>query len=251
MILPVLLLALTADLEIVAVAPSKTEVRTDETYSFTVRVRNHGPDAAESVKVNSGTNASSLLRTVDAPPKWKCDAPGPRFGYGFACTAPTLAAGAEAEFKVTLAAPQPSAMTLRVGATVSAKSTDPKRLGNRRDENLTLRVSNTNAEMSMTARPPTDAERITFDVRNDGPDAARDVMIVLEHATLASGNGWKCAPSATGVACTRATFPAGATSSITARGKSAARIDARIRAEQNHDSKPLDNMAKAAAVKAP
>ena len=246
MILPVLLLALTADLEIVSVAPSKTEVRTDETFSFTVRVRNHGPDAAETVKVNSGINASSLLRKIDAPPQWTCDAQGPRFGYGFACTAPSLAAGAEAEFKVTLAAPQPSAMTLRVGATVSAKSTDPKRLGNRRDENLALLVSKTNAELSMTARPATDAERITFDVRNDGPDDARDVTIVLEHATLASASGWKCAPSATGVVCTRAVFAKGATSSISARGKSAARIEARVRAEQNHDSKPLDSAAKTA-----
>ena len=70
MILPVLLLALTADLEIVAVAPSKTEVRTDETYSFTVRVRNHGPDAAESVKVNSGLAASCTAALLLASNFW-------------------------------------------------------------------------------------------------------------------------------------------------------------------------------------
>ena len=245
MILAALILALTADLEVLSVTPSKPEVQTDETFSFVVRVRNHGPDAAESVKVYSGTNASSLLRTIAAPPEWTCDPQGPRFGYGFACTTPSLPAGAEAELKVTLAAPQPHAVTYRVGAAISAKSTDPKRPGNRLDENLPLRVRQGNAELSMTARPAQDAERITFDARNDGPDDARDVMIVLEGASLASGNGWKCAPSATGVACTRATFGAKTTSAISARGKSAAKIDARIRAEQNYDSEPRNDRAKA------
>lgn len=241
MILPVLLLAVTADLEIVTVSPGKTEVRTDETYSFSVRVRNNGPEAAANVKVNVGTNASSLLQTVAAPPAWTCDAHGPRFGYGFVCTTPALDAGSEAELQVTLGAPQPSAMTYRVGASVSSKSEDPQHTNNRREANLTLRVSNTNAELVMAARPSESAEMVTFDVRNDGPDDAREVLAVVEGASKVSGKGWKCVPTGTGVACARPVLKAGTATTLDARGADVAKISARVRAEQNHDSKPLDN----------
>lgn len=234
MILPAILLALTADVEVLSVVPSKREVFNDESFAYTVRVRNHGPDAAEGVKVTAGTNASSLLRALDAPPEWTCDAKGPRFGYSLSCTTPTLAAGAEAELTMSLAAPQPNAMTYRVGASVSTKSTDPKRDGNRREVNLALRVAPSNAELSIAPRAARDAERVTFDVRNGGPDAAREVMVVLENASLASGDGWKCAPSATGVACTRAQLRPKQSSSISARGPDAARITARVRAEKNY-----------------
>lgn len=245
MILPVLLLAVTADLEVFSVIPAKTEVYTDETFAFSVRVRNNGPETAGNVKVNVGTNASSLLRTIVAPPAWTCDAQGPRFGYGFVCTTPTLGAGSEAELKVTLGAPQPSAMTYRVGASVSSKSADPQRTNNRLEANLALLVSRSNAELAMTARPAESSEKVTFDVRNEGPGDAREVLAVVEGASKVSGKGWKCVPAGTGVACTRPALKAGTTATLDARGADVAKISARVRAEQNHDSKPLDNAASA------
>lgn len=247
MILATVLLALTADLEIFSVTPAKTEVFTDETFAFSVGVRNNGPATAENVKVNVGTNASSLLRAIVAPPGWTCDAQGPRFGYGFVCTTPSLDAASEAELKVTLAAPQPSAMTYRVGASVSAGSEDPQRPNNRREANLALLVSRTNAELVMAARPAQSAEKVTFDVRNEGPDDARDVLAVVEGASKVSGKGWKCVPSTTGVVCTRPALKARTTATLDARGADGTKISARVRAEQNHDSKPLDNASSAAA----
>lgn len=245
MIVATVLLALAADLEVFSVTPARTEVFTDETFAFSVRVRNNGPETAGNVKVNVGTNASSLLRTVVAPPAWTCDAQGPRFGYGFVCTTPSLDAGSEAELKVTLGAPQPSAMTYRVGASVSSKSADPERANNRREANLALLVSRTNAELVMTARPSERAAKVTFEVRNDGPDDAREVLAVVEGASKVSGKGWKCVPAATGVVCTRPVLKAGAATTLDARGTDVAKISARVRAEQNHDSKPLDNAASA------
>ena len=237
MILPILLLALTADVEVLSVVPTKTEVQTDESYSFTVRVRNHGPDAAEGTKVTMGTNAISLLRRIEAPPEWTCDAPGPRFGYTLACTTPALAAGAEAELKMTLAAPQPRAVTYRAGANATTKSTDPKRDGNRREVNLALLVAKSNAELTLTPRAATDKERVTFDLRNEGPDDARDVLVVLENAAMASGKGWTCAPSATAVVCTQPLLRAKTAASISARGADSAKITANARAEKNYSGK--------------
>ena len=245
MILASVLLALTADLEVFSVTPAKTEVFTDETFAFSVGVRNNGPETAGNVKVNVGTNASSLLQTIVAPPAWTCDAQGPRFGYGFVCTTPSLKPGSEAELKVTLGAPQPSAMTYRVGASVSSNSADPVQTNNRREANLALLVSKTNAELLMTARPAESAEKVTFDVRNEGPDDAREVLAVVEGASKVSGKGWKCVPARTGVVCTRPALKAGTVAPLDARGADAAKISARVRAEQNHDSKPLDNAASA------
>ena len=243
MIFATVLLALTADLEVLSVTPAKTQVFTDETFAFSVRVRNNGPETAGNVKVNVGTNASSLLQNVVAPPDWTCDAQGPRFGYGFVCTTPSLEAGDEAELKVTIGAPQPSAMTYRVGASVSAKSTDPERTNNRREANLALLVSRTNAELVMTTRPAGTAKKVTYEVRNDGPDTARDVLAVVEGASKVSGKGWKCVPSATGIACTRPSLKPGTAATLEAHGADLSKSSARVRAEQNHDSKPLDNAA--------
>lgn len=245
MTLAALLLALTADLEVLSVTPSDTEVFTDQTFTVTVRVRNHGPEAAEEVKVLAATNINGLLWKIEGPPGWTCDAPGARFGYGFTCTAPRVAPESEAVFTATLAAPQPTATTYRVGAAVSAKSSDPKREGNRREVNMTLRSAAVTADLSVAARPTRDSERVTFDVRNAGPQHANEVLVVLEGAALGSGDGWKCEPSAAGVVCTRARLEAGTASAISARGAAVEKMSARVRAENNVENDKDDNLARA------
>lgn len=230
---------LAALLEILSVLPANRAVNTDETFTFTVRVRNAGPDAANEVKLRAGANADALLHSIEGPPEWKCDAPGPRFASAVTCTTPTLAPDAQAEFKVTLAAPQPSAMTYRIGAAISAKGIRTKLL----EANLDLVPSEANAELSMSARK-LDEERAAFDVRNDGPHEASGVLVVIANAALASGDGWTCAPTTHGVACSRATLAAGTTSTLEARGTASAVMEARVRAEQNLEMQPRDNGAK-------
>ena len=239
MILPLLLL-LTADLEVLSVTPADKIVRTDQTYTLVVRVRNHGPDAAQEVKVRAGGNATAVMYGITGPPEWTCDAPGPRFAAADACTTPSLAPGAEAELTVKLAAPQPTAVTYRVGAAVSSKSQDPLNQNNRLEVNMILKPSATHAELTMSARV-VDAERAAFQVRNDGPENATDVLVVVANAALASGPGWTCTPTSKGVACTRPVLEAGATASLDARGASSAGLEARVRAEQILEEVPHDN----------
>lgn len=229
----------TALLEILSVLPAKETVRTDETFAFTVRVRNAGPDAAQDVKLRAGGNQSVLLHGIEGPPKWTCDAAGPRFTAATTCTTATFPAKAEAEFTVKVAAPQPTAMTYRIGAALSAKGVATTR----REMNLTLVSSPSQSELTMAARK-LNAERAAFDIRNGGPKDAKAVLVVIENAALASGKGWSCAPTAHGVACTRPVMRPGTRSTIEARGKSATIMSARVRAELNLEERPHDNTAR-------
>lgn len=230
---------LAALLEILSVLPEKKFVNTDETFTFAVRVRNPGPEAGNDVKLRAGANAEALIRSIEGPPEWTCDAAGPRFDSATTCTTPSMAAGTDAVFKVTLAAPQPSAMTYRVGAALSAKGMKTRLF----EANLILIPSDVNAELSMSARR-LDEERAAFDVKNDGPDEAKDMLVVITGAALASGDGWTCTPAAHGVVCTRAALAAGTASTLEARGTSSAAMEARVRAEKIHEAQPRDNGAK-------
>jgi len=251
-ILAALLLAATADLSVPEVTPSKTAVLYDETFSFTARVLNSGPDAAEHVRVTLGGNGTTFLMGVTAPAGWTCEPP-PRFATALACTAASLAANAEARFTLTLTAPQPTASTYRVGASITSDSTDPRRTNNAYEQELALVAPPRTASLQVTAIPannlvvPGGLIRLRYDVRNAGPDDARDVMVLLtsEIPFTAVGAGWSC----TGAVCTRAELRAGTTESIEVRAtplsEDTVDFTATVRAEQLFDSNRFDNQAHA------
>ena len=226
-------------LEIVSILPPKEAVHTDETFTYTVRVRNAGPDAAEDVVFRAGANATGLFRSIEGPPEWECDAAGPRFSMAAACITPSMPPNAEAVFTVKLAAPQPTAIPYRVDASITAKGERTRML----HSNLGLVSSAVQTELSI-APTKIDEERAAFEVRNDGPDDAKDVTVVIASAALGSGDGWKCAPSAYGVVCTRTALAAGASSKLEARGESSAKMEARVRAEQVFENEWRDNIAR-------
>jgi hypothetical protein len=230
-ILPALVLALATDLRILSVKPSMEVVHTDETFSFTVDVRNEGPDAAPDVSVKAGANALSLLLGVDAPKGWTCDLPSPHFGYVVTCTTPSLAAKETAQFTVHLAASQPFAMTYRIGAAVGTKTLE---------KNLSLVSAKTHAELSMTSRD------LDFDIRNDGPADAQSLTAIFTGAKDATGKGWQCKANSESVICTRDALKVGETTSVTVHGDG--KIDARVRAEQFWDANPRDNGVKRKAI---
>lgn len=231
-------LLLLADLEIASVTPLKDVVTTDETFRVAVRVHNRGPEAANDVKVTVGVNALSYLKNVEAPAGWTCEQ-GPLFGYALACTAPSLAAEAEAEFTMTMASPQHMAMTYRIGGRVQSSSEDGNEANDVRHKGLPIHGTDANAELSLTATAQ--ANRVKLEVRNAGPHDARDVMVVLSEAghlpLEASGRGWKC----DGVLCMRPALKAGTTATLTVAttapppGKKAV-VSARVRAERNRES---------------
>lgn len=215
-------------------------VHTDETFSFTVDVRNEGPDAASDVSVKAGANALSLLLGVDAPKGWTCDLTSPQFGYAVTCTTPSFAAKETAQFKVRLAASQPFAMTYRIGAAATTEG-ETKASDNLLEYNMSLVSAKTRAELSMTAHD------LDFDIRNDGPGDAHALTAIFTGATKASGEGWQCKANPRSVICTREALKAGETTSITVPDQT--KIEARVRAEQFWDADPRNNGTKRKAAK--
>ena len=233
-------LLLLADLEIASVTPAKPALTTDETFTVAVRVHNRGPEPARDVKVTVGVNALSFMKSLSAPKGWTCEQ-GPVFAYALSCTAPTLAPEAGADFTMTMASPQHSAMTYRVGGRVQSASEDGNEENDVREQGIPIEATKSNADLSLKATA--NANQIDVEVRNAGPHDARDVMVVLSEAKglefKASGRGWKCA----GAVCTRPQLKAGTAASLKVAAVPQATISARVRAEQNRES-AKDNAAK-------
>lgn len=243
-----LVLAAAVDMGVVAVAPSKAEVRYDETYRLTVRVRNFGTAAAPNAFVIIGGNSPGVIVGIDTPAGWTCQSPGRE---SIQCRTPSMAAGAEAEMAVTLTAPQPTPIAYRVGAQTGADGDDTP-ANNYTDVSIALLDPGRHADLVLTMQlernPVREGEEIraAVDVRNEGPDDAHDVLVAFAqdidpHVTLlVSGAGWSCAPAGSNVLCRRAELRAGASAPLVLRATAprrevTVRLSARVRAEANRD----------------
>jgi hypothetical protein len=228
-------LLLLADLEIASVKPVKPTLTTDETFTVAVRVHNRGPEAAKDVKVTVGVNALSFMKNLSAPKGWTCEE-GPIFGYALSCTAPSLAPDADAELTMTMASPQHSAMTYRVGGRVQSSSEDGNEANDRREQGIPIEATEANAELSLKATKESNQTHV--EIRNAGPHDAREVMVVFSAPIQASGRGWKC----DGTICKRPLLKSGATATLKVNAASKATVSARVRAEKNRES-AKDNAA--------
>lgn len=264
-ILPILLFSITtfgqsADLAIVSVVPSQTTVTTDQTFHFTARVRNQGPDPADKVTVAVGANALALLQKIQVPNRWTCDLSAPHFGYAVTCSTATLAAGDAAELTLTLGAAQHTAMTYRVTTLAGSSTPDPIEKNNGHETSLVLQTSERHSELALTAQ--TDPRRrAQFVITNNGPDEARELTVIVGQGVTggptltASGSGWKCALPGTSVACTRASLATNTSATLTAGAlvdkETTLPIEARVRAEQVYDSDFRNNTASVTVVAPP
>lgn len=233
-------IVLLADLRIASVTPSKPTLTTDETFTVAVKVRNARTEEAKDVKVTIGVNALSYLKTIAAPKGWTCEN-GSVFGYGLSCTTPSFGGGAEADLTMTLASPQHSAMTYRVGGIVQSATEDGSGPNARAEQGIGIEATDENAELSIIAT--TEANQVNVEVKNAGPKDAHDVTVAITEAKQlefkASGSGWKCK----GTACTRPLLKAGATASLKVAAVPQAALSLRVRAEKNRES-AKDNAAK-------
>ena len=240
MILSALLLL--AGIEITSVVPTKDVLITDEPFQIAVHVKNNGDAEAKDVKVKLGVNTLTFMNDLAAPKGWTCEH-GARFGYAVACTTPALGPGAEADFALAMAAPQHSAMPYRIGARVESADHQDHVL----EKVLSIVSSETNAELALTAT--IEAKQVNVEVKNAGPDDARDVMVVINEASglafAASGDGWKCKDEI----CTRPLLRAGTNAALKVKtaappaGKQAT-VSARVRADRIREAVIKDNGVK-------
>ena len=220
------LLAQSADLAVTAVTIGKTTLATGEPFSFTVRVRNNGPQAATNVLVRLGGSTGQLPVTIEAPAGWTCRRYVSDQAAG-TCTTTTLANGAEAEFRGTMLAPRNTAsFAMVMFARITATTPDPREADNIAETRFTHAAAANVADLSAIVTTPggtREGERGTVDVAitNHGPAAAQNVVVAVDTRDetpltdpVAEGSGWTCTNSLQGLLCRTAALAAGATSTF-------------------------------------
>ncbi len=195
-----------ADLS-VEVEPQDASVPVGGTFVFDAVVANVGPDAAAFPGVGFAVDAPLEDFAVSAPTGWSCDTPEVEPGSTtIACTAATLAAGADAPFTATATAPAAAAgevLTLAVAATSQTVDPDPAN-----DAGIATVAVAAVADLSTTVSGPATFDRgtqpaWTVEVHNAGPSAAADAMVQLAAdvpsaaASATAAAGWTCEREAT------------------------------------------------------
>ncbi|HEY0160690.1 MAG TPA: IPTL-CTERM sorting domain-containing protein [Thermoanaerobaculia bacterium] len=218
------LFAQSADQEVVSVVDSPDPVTPGATLSYTVTVRNNGPDAA----TNGGLNinlSGALTHTTDVVPAgWSCF----WSGNNGTCNTPSFAAGATAEIVVNATVGAHLAnfpdQDITSNFFPSGTTSDPNNGNNMKTATTT--VNSPQVDLSVVASDSPDPVapdgNVTYEatVTNGGPNSATDVnfnvvpnsSLSFQSATIPSG--WSCALPAVGAinatfTCSRATFAPG------------------------------------------
>ena len=164
---------LSADLEITKTA-SKDQVDPEESFTYTITVKNNGPDAAQSVKVID--NLPNSLNFVGADPsEGNWNAPN--------WTMDELASGATETMVLTVTAKEDASGNVVNTATVSSNTADPDSDNNSASKTIVVNVVEKSADLEVTKTasksPVEPGETFTYTVavKNNGPDAAENVKI--------------------------------------------------------------------------
>ncbi|HYH06434.1 MAG TPA: IPTL-CTERM sorting domain-containing protein [Thermoanaerobaculia bacterium] len=224
LLLPLSAFAQSADQEVVSVVDSPDPVTPGATLTYTVTVRNNGPDAA----VNGGVNINlpgAVTHTTDvAPAGWSCN----WLGNSGTCSTPSFPAGTTEVITVNatvgshLAASPDQA--IQANFSRSGTTTDP--LPGNDTKSATTQVDSPQVDVSVGATDSPDPVgvdgNVTYSVTvsNAGPDTANSVNFnVVPHSSLrfVSSNqpaGWSCTFPAVGAinatfTCSRATWAPG------------------------------------------
>lgn len=242
-----------SDLQVTSFTLDKTTAVTGERVNAVVRVRNGGPDAATSnVAVHLSAEGITVLAT-SAPAGWTCAS---SFFSSGTCTAPSLAAGAEAEVRFTFLVPPRPDPNMRIVAGTSYPAGDPTPTNNSMQRPLPVSAASTAADLSVEMTPvqpiiPESSQgTMHLTVRNGGPASASNVIVTIfatqRHGNpapfQASGTGWTCTASSNNslAQCERQSLGAGQSSRIDLRFSAPpyetdVSFSARAVAELNHD----------------
>jgi Domain of unknown function DUF11 len=242
-----------ANLALVSLTAPRTVV-TGERITITARVRNDGPGDAANATVVISMNGVAQALSASAPADWRCAAGNPTL-----CRAAALPRFTEAAIEVTMLAPA-EARPVSVFAIASSSTPDPNAPNNQHSVPLSLSAASANAELSLihvspveeVVRPGSPA-RVELAVKNDGPDAARNVHLSIgfngEIGGTAEGNGWTCSTvSVSQIRCVRTSLAPGEIAPFTAHftapdAEVATPLYVQTHAEENRESNTRDNFA--------
>jgi uncharacterized repeat protein (TIGR01451 family) len=91
----------TADLSVTKTA-APSQVQAGGLITYTITVRNLGPDNAVNVTLNEGTPANTTFRSLSVPNGWNCSTPAPGGEGTIQCTNPLLSPGTTAVFTLVV-----------------------------------------------------------------------------------------------------------------------------------------------------
>lgn len=203
-----------ADLSIVkSAAPTTATPGTTQTYTLTVK--NNGPDTAQNVRVADALPAG--LTYVSANPECSLVA------GTVACAVPAMASGDTRTFTVTTKVASSVDSRLVNTATVASDTTDPDPSNN--TSTVTVPIEG-KADLSITKTPsvrtvgPNGQVLYTLVVKNDGPSDATGVTVTdvppagLTLQSAKGGTGTTCGIADNQVTCQVGTLAAGGTAQV-------------------------------------
>jgi uncharacterized repeat protein (TIGR01451 family) len=205
----------------------------DGNITYTVNVKNNGPDVATSANFNAVLNGTLLFQSISAPAGWSCPALSVGFGGSFTCTATNLAAPTTSTFTVVLKAGVAQFGVTNQTINQLFGSNSPWFDPNHTNDNVTVSTSYVapHTDMQTTASDSPDPVApdgnitYTVTVTNAGPDAAQNANMnvvlnnTLRYQSITTPAGWNCPSLAVGYGasftCTAATFAPAASSVFT------------------------------------
>jgi uncharacterized repeat protein (TIGR01451 family) len=226
--------AQSADQEIVSVADAPDPVVPGNNVTYTVTVRNNGPDPA----TNGGLNIilSGAVTPVSATPPagFTCTAPS----QFMSCTAPSFAAGVTAVITVVVNVPS-SLLAFPDGTFSSTFSTsgvtpDPNNGNNSGGGTTSYNTPQINMGIAVTDLPdpvfPNGDITYTANITNAGPDGGTNAMFntfnngSLRFQSMIIPGGWTCGTtptvgSAPTISCTKPTYAMNETATFTVVAK--------------------------------
>lgn len=217
--------AQSADQEVLSVTDSADPVVPGQNVSYTIVVRNNGPDAAVNGGLNVNLGSALVYVSHTIPAGWQCFF----FGNSISCLTPSFAAGTT-ETITLVAQMAPHLINFPDGSTSSnfspsGTTPDPNNGNNFKSESTAWDSPQMDLAIAVTDTPdpigPDQDLSYTVTTTNSGPDAASAVNFNVYNAgflpfrSVLPPAGWTCAPPAVGGAaiftCSTPTFAAGAT----------------------------------------
>ena len=209
--------AAAADLS-VSKSDSPDPVNVGSTLTYTITVKNNGPQSAQSVKlVDTLPGGLTYLSTTTS--RGSCS----RSGAVVTCQLGTLASGATATIKICVKTTV--AGTVTNTAVVSSSTSDPNGANNTDSELTTVQAPQQKADLSVSKSDSPDPVNVgstltyTITVKNNGPQSAQSVKLVdtlpggLTYLSTTTSRG-SCSRSGAVVTCQLGTLASGATATI-------------------------------------
>ena len=243
------LFAQSTDLAI-TMSPSKTTVFSGERFDVTITAFNKGPGDAAFVNVTGSMLQPQQLLSMTPPPGWTCEDPGTDT---VTCTAVRFPAGTQAVFHLSVHMLNTvEGFAFPLSAAISIHDSNDPVENNSATSNITVVRHPSTTALSIGAVPqqstvaPGQTAMITIEPRNDGPDAATNVVVRASYSDVAAqmqGAGWTCSATA----CTRPMLAVGQSAPITfsfpATTETALQQRFTIGAELSFDPSGTDNFA--------